>query len=108
MAIGFAIGITAGCSGDGKEAEYIDYGKLHSIEVNLEVEIGESADFLPGNLYELILTSDGTMLVSDSKNNTIEQFTSEGEHVATIAEEGRGPGEISDPVFLFHMKEDTL
>lgn len=95
-----------GC--DDNPARLIDYEELKKVEIRLVMEIGETAEYFPGALTELILTQDSSMLVSDLKKITIEQFNKEGEHVATIAKQGRGPGELSDFLSLFYAKNDTL
>lgn len=86
----------------------IDYQDLKKIDTELLIEIGESESFLPGRLNELIVTSDGSILVSDWASITIEQFDSTGKHIATIAKEGGGPGELSSYFDMRDMGNGTV
>lgn len=86
----------------------IDYLQLEEIAVEQILEIGESENFLPGNLNELIVMDDGTLLVSDQGSVTIEQFSAGGEFVGTVAREGGGPGELPQFFSLLKTREDSL
>lgn len=100
----FALVISAlgGCKSESKPTGLIDYQKLEKIQTELLMEIGESESFLPGRLNDLVVAPDGSMLVSDWASITIEQFDSTGKHVATIAKEGGGPGELTS---YFDMRD---
>ena len=95
-------------SGSDNTTPEINYASLDSLQTEVVLEIGESEDYLPGELQSLIVTSDGGMLVSDRASVSIEQFDDSGNHLATVAEEGEGPGELAR---FFRMKDignDTL
>lgn len=100
--------ICFGCKPDKDNTFLFDYSDVKKIEVEVIIEIAESESFIPGQLRDLILMPDGTMLVSDWDNRSIEQFSDEGIHMGTIANEGRGPGEITSFVQLFKGPGDSL
>src|SRR5690625_7789665 len=97
--LGLILIITASCTTGSGEEELVHYDDLEELEVQLVQEIGESDAFIPGNLRDLLLLSDGSLLVSDWASYTIELFDPDGNHVQTVATEGGGPGELS-PFFL--------
>ncbi len=96
------------CSSGSDSSELIDYETLNELTARVAMEIGESEDYLPGRLRDLVVTSDGTILVSDWASVSIEQFSAEGEHLSTIAEEGGGPGELNNFFFVYHIGNDTV
>lgn len=96
------------CSSGSENSEFIDYETLNELTARVAVEIGESEDYLPGRLRDLVVASDGTILVSDWANVSVQQFSADGEHIGTVAEEGGGPGELSDYFFMFDLGNDTL
>lgn len=100
--------VTACTSDDIETHEAIDLKSLERLEVEEIIDIGESEDYIPGQLRDLILTSDGTMLVSDRQKTTIEQFTANGDFIGTIAGEGNGPGELTRFFLLKEFGNDTL
>lgn len=91
-----------------QEKDVVDYQIVNEIEFLVLKEIAESEDYIPGRLSDLFIASDGTILVSDFSSTTIEQFSTEGEHMATIAREGNGPGELSVYFSLYDGGNDTL
>ncbi|MGF1671059.1 MAG: hypothetical protein ACFCU6_11480, partial [Balneolaceae bacterium] len=105
---GFLILLLTGCHGNLEYDEKIDYGSLNLIDIQIAMEIGESSEYLPGELGDLVVFSDKTMLVADWRKMTIEQFSADGEHMATIAREGRGPGELLEFFMLHEGVNDTL
>ena len=106
--IGLFFLLLFGCSRDTKFSGLIDYGELNLIDIQIEMEIAQSSEYVPGNLGYLMVFSDMTMLVADWGKMTIEQFSAEGKHMATIAKEGRGPGELGEIFSLHKGVNDTL
>lgn len=96
------------CNSSGDDFDTIDYSSLEELSPELVLEIGESEDYIPDGIRDLEVTRDGTILVYDGGNTTIEQFDSSGTHVGTVAREGRGPGELDNVVRLHLLNEDTL
>lgn len=96
------------CSSDNDTANQITYSDLPDLETELLLEIGESDDFIPGQLRDLVVTSGGTFLVSDWGQVTVEQFSPDGDHISTIAAEGGGPGELSSWFSMMSSGNDTL
>lgn len=86
----------------------IDLDQLERVTVEVHLEIGTSDTYFPAQLRELIVKEDGSILVADSGKTTIEQFDSQGNHIATIASEGNGPGELSFAFYLIQTVNDTL
>ncbi|MEP1151914.1 MAG: 6-bladed beta-propeller [Balneola sp.] len=86
----------------------IDYATLNTLNFTTELEIGESEDFLPGNLTSLVVTSNGDIIVADRGNVSIEQFDTDGNYRGRVAKEGQGPGEVSGFFSLKNLGNDTL
>lgn len=109
LLIGLVLFLLAGCRNkNAADALFIDYELLNKLEVELIEEITESPNYISGQLRDLILMDDGTLLVSDLGTVTIEQFSPEGEHIGTVAKEGRGPGELSSFFLLFESAKNSL
>lgn len=108
--ITFVSALVLSCSHkNAEQAEVINYANLENMELELVLEIGSHDQYVHGLLGSMILMPDGTMLVSDGGKTTIEQFHPSGEHIATIAEEGRGPGELtSNHIFLYKGTRNEL
>ncbi len=73
----------------------IDYSTLADIPITLELEIGETEEFIPGEIDQVFADSDGDIIVTDRQSSiAIDQFDKEGNYEGRIAKEGRGPGEL--------------
>jgi hypothetical protein len=104
--IGFII---AACgSGTDEKAPEIDISMLDSLQTEVVLEIGESDAYLPGQLRALKRTPTGGYLVADWASSTIEQFDEAGNHRATIAKGGKGPGEMGNYFMFRNTGNDTL
>ncbi|MFY0685174.1 MAG: 6-bladed beta-propeller [Balneola sp.] len=86
----------------------IDYATLNTLNFTTELEIGESEDFLPGELNSLVVISNGDIIVADRGNVSIEQFDTDGNYRDRVAKEGQGPGEVSGFFSLKNLGNDTL
>ena len=103
-----SIGI-AGCNSSSNQSDKeIDYATLDSLQTEVVLEIGESDDYLPGQLRDLKRTPSGGFLVADWASSTIEQFDEDGNHLATIATGGKGPGELGNYFMFRNTGNDTL
>lgn len=100
--------IVYGCSSTADERARINYATLDSLQTEVVLEIGESEAYLPGNLTALIVVPGGDMLVADWASSTIEQFDQQGNHRATIAKPGKGPGELGDYFWMYGTGGDTV
>ncbi|MDR8393833.1 hypothetical protein NC796_21955 [Aliifodinibius sp. S!AR15-10] len=94
------------CNAKSSQDEQVNYQELAPLKVELVKEITGGDSYLPGRLRDLLIIGDSTMLVSDVGTNTIEQFTTEGEHVATIAKAVGGP--VSYLISLKCTKEPEI
>lgn len=106
--LGLAVFLIQACGSGSNETNKIDYATIDSLQTEVVMEIGETEDYLPGQLTSLVVTPNDDILVADWASKTIEQFDSEGNHITTIAEGGGGPGEMSDFFLLNKMGNDTL
>src|SRR5690625_460111 len=97
----------SGCTADSDDA-LVDYHDLQELSVDLALEIGESEAYLPGNLRDLVLLSNGRLLVSDRASGTIEQFDQSGNHVGTVAGRGEGPGELPSTFTMISGQDDQV
>lgn len=96
------------CTNSHSSDNQIRYSDLPAIEYNLITEIEESDRYIPGQLHSLFLSSDDKILVFDRGSTTIEQFSHKGDHVATIATAGGGPGELPQFFTMVDGANDTL
>lgn len=96
------------CNSSEDDTDAIDYSSLGELSTEVVLEIGESDDYLPDYIDELVVTGDGTILAYDNGHTTIEQFDSDGTHLGTVAREGQGPGELDNVSSLHVLNEDTL
>lgn len=106
--LGLAALLMAGCAGSDDENGKLDYAALDQLEYSLVTEIGETEDYLPGQFTSLAVDSRGNILAWDGTKVTIEQFDAEGNHLATVATEGGGPGEVVQNTRLVGVPGDTL
>lgn len=100
--------VFSSCNQPSDSENTIDYNELDELPVELEHEISETENFLPANLSDLFVDSEGNILVADVGSNTIEQFDAEGNYIATVAEEGGGPGELDQYFNMYGLGPDTL
>lgn len=106
----FASLVLLNCSegNQAKTTQEIDYASLKTLNFTTELEIGESADFLPGTLTSLVVTSSGDIVVADRGNVSVEQFDAQGNYRGRVASEGKGPGEVSGFFDLKDLGNDTV
>lgn len=86
----------------------MEYDKLPNLSLELILEIGETDEFLPGNLNDMMVTSQGQMLVSDYSRTSIEQISPAGEYLGSVATQGGGPGELTQWFRMSNKGSDTL
>lgn len=96
-----------GCNPDDEEKRQIDYALLDEIELELQLRITDSEDFVASNLNGFYATKDGSLLITERSGPGIHQFKTDGDYVKRVAREGRGPGELS-PWFHSHFNGVTL
>jgi len=75
--------------------EAIDYDSLEELEIEVVMETGASDNYIPGMFGDLIVKKDGSLIVSDRQNVSIEQFRTDGTYMGTVTREGNGPGEVA-------------
>ncbi|MBE9048320.1 hypothetical protein IQ255_28700 [Pleurocapsales cyanobacterium LEGE 10410] len=97
-----------GCYENSLSEEQINYDLLPELSITIVNEIRESEEFMPGRLQKLIVTKDGSLIVSDWGNMSIVQFNNDGSFKRIIAEEGNGPGELKTFFTIFDSRRDTL
>lgn len=100
--------VVLSCSNSTISDEQIRYSELPFIEYGLTLEIEESESYIPGQINSLLLASDGSIIAYDRGSITLEQFSPEGEHLATVASEGGGPGELPQFFTLVDAGRDTI
>lgn len=100
--------IVISCKRSSEDFEKINIETVKTVSFDLITEIGQNDETNFGHLRDLVLLSERNLLVSDWDKLTIEQFSEDGEKIGTIAEQGRGPGELSVFFLLFDGGNDTL
>jgi hypothetical protein len=81
---------------------------INEIELNLIEEVGANEDFLFGRISKVIVSSSGTLIVSDWKKLSLEQFDKNGRHISTIASKGKGPGDLQSFFYIFLVNENSI
>lgn len=101
--------LLANCTGTPhKDDRVLDYGALTELDIEIIVDIEESEHYLPGRLHDLVVTDDGSLIVSDWGSRSMVQFRHDGGFKKILAEQGQGPGEIKNFFSLIDAKRDTL
>ncbi|MEX0597107.1 MAG: hypothetical protein WD512_11460 [Candidatus Paceibacterota bacterium] len=95
------------CSPKDEEKSNIDYASIDEIDLEVELRITESENFIASNLNGFYAAKDGDLLITERSGTGIHQFNSHGEYVKRIARDGRGSGELS-PWFHSHFNGNTL
>jgi len=96
------------CTRSSKDLKKINLEDIKTVKNDLITVIGQNDETKFGHLRDIVLLSEGNLLISDWDKLTIEQFSDEGEKIGKIAKRGRGPGELSDFFLLFDGGNDTL
>ena len=91
-----------------QEQRVINYEDLDELNVEVIIDTKDQEGVYSVNLRNLVVTSGGTLLVSDLGKTTIEQYNYEGKFIEQIASEGQGPGELPFIFNLFITEGDTL
>jgi hypothetical protein len=96
------------CDSAGEINHGIHYEKLDTISLDRVLEIGSSDDYLPGELRQMVVMQDGTLIVSDQRKGTIDQLSSDGIFMTTIAGQGEGPGELPPFFTIMPAGQDSI
>ncbi|MEP1150431.1 MAG: hypothetical protein ABJH08_01775 [Balneola sp.] len=92
----FLIGLMVlGCNARSESENQLDYSEIPIIELNKEFSITESENYIPAIVMRVMVSQDGSILVSERSENSIHQFDSLGNYMLKVAGPGRGPGELS-------------
>lgn len=94
---------SVGCQTGEESVPLQSYSELPELHVDLVNEFGEGDNYYPAMPSELLLLDDGSLVLSDHGSTTIEHFSSDGEHLGTIAREGQGPGELNPYFFMYQF-----
>lgn len=89
-----ACALFVNCANDRQADRGINFDQLNELSLDLILEIGNNDDYLPGELREILVMKDGSFIVSDQRKGSIDQLSPEGSFIATVAEQGEGPGEL--------------
>jgi hypothetical protein len=98
-----AVLVPSGCGGDGASredtsaTEHVDY-MLVAVD-SIGVEMGDSA-YMFGVATSADFAQDGSIVILDDINCTVDFYTQEGEHLRTVDIEGGGPGEFNSPLVV--------
>jgi hypothetical protein len=96
-----AVLVPSGCGGRGDSTEdapapeRVDY-MLVAVD-SIGVEMGDSA-YMFGVATSADFAQDGSIVILDDINCTVDFYTPEGEHLRTVDIEGGGPGEFNSPL----------
>src|SRR5699024_7275359 len=99
--------LLVGCNHNSKNNKLLADRELQKLKIERIKQLGGD-DILFGRLRDLVILSDSVIVVSDLGKTTIEQFNLQGEHRATVANKGRGPGELPSFFNLIRTNNDTL
>ncbi|MCX6584920.1 MAG: 6-bladed beta-propeller, partial [Candidatus Aminicenantes bacterium] len=88
-----------------------DIYKKGTIKLEPSLGFGEGTDWealFYDNAKEVIVAGDGTIFVSNSKQNTISRFTSSGQYLTSFGQKGQGPGDLYFPGQMTILDEKYL
>lgn len=83
--------ISTSCTSSDEQYDIID---APLTEAELLFEIEDSEEILFGWISDVLMTSDGDILVADVTRKKLHHFKEDGEFVGSYLSEGRGPGEV--------------
>ncbi len=86
--------LIVGCSSQTSESETFD---LPGLEFEHTMEISESEDLLLGSITNLLVDSDGDMILVDGTQRYVYAVSSNGDFIQQIGGRGSGPGEYEFP-----------
>lgn len=86
-----------GCSSQNEndDGTQIDYSDIPVLTLEKEFSIASTEDYIPARIRDILVSDDGTILVSEQSEKAIHQFDSSGNYLARVARSGRGPGELT-------------
>lgn len=88
-----------GCNTKNEIENQLDYSEIPFIKLNKEFSIAESEDYIPVFVMRVMVSEDGSILVSERNKKSIHQFDSLGNYMLRVAGSGRGPGELSQHAY---------
>lgn len=103
----FALILTVQCKSDVRYDTRLNLGELPVIEYQTTPLIEEDEHYIPAMFSKIFQLADNSWVISDHGSTTIEHFSAAGEHIATVAFPGEGPGEVR-PYFFFHQFSDSI
>lgn len=84
------------------------YSEIPLLTVQKEFSIGESEEYLPTNITQVLVGNTNQILVLQSPDKSIHQFDSNGNYLSQIARQGKGPGELSQYAYGYYDGEILL
>ncbi|MCH8496656.1 MAG: hypothetical protein LAT57_13640 [Balneolales bacterium] len=87
-----------GCTSVESSDDYLSLERIYPTEMTRFDQVGEHYFSFIGT--QSIVLEDGSFLLADRANRALIQVSAQGDYIATVAREGRGPGEILDLTFL--------
>ena len=86
--------LTVGCSTPSSEINMQD---LPELQIEHSVEISESEELLLGSITNLLVDSDGDIIIVDGSQRYIYALSSNGDFIQQVGGRGSGPGEYEFP-----------
>lgn len=86
--------LTVGCSSQSTDTNVFD---LPDLGIEHTMEISESEDLLLGSITNLLVDSDGDIILVDGSQRFVYAVSSEGEFIQQVGGRGSGPGEYEFP-----------
>lgn len=97
--------ILGSCSTQPPESNILE---LPELEIEHFLEISESEDLLLGSITNLLVDSEGDIILVDGSQRFVYAVTSEGEFIQQIGGHGSGPGEYQFPGMVALSDDNNL
>jgi len=97
--------LLAGCSAQTSESDSFD---LPDLEIEHALEISESEDLLLGSITNLLVDSEGDLILVDGSQRFVYAVSSSGEFIQQIGRHGSGPGEYQFPGIVALSDDNQL
>ncbi|WP_069133346.1 6-bladed beta-propeller [Rhodohalobacter halophilus] len=97
--------LLAGCSAETSESDTFD---LPFLEIEHVIEISESEDLLLSSITNLLVDSEGDLILVDGSQRLVYAVNSNGKFIQQIGRHGSGPGEYQFPGIVALSNDNQL
>lgn len=100
--------LISSCGTESEQVENLRVSDLPAVKPQQLIEIESAGDHFFNHIgYHSIPLADGSFLLPDRPQSTLYHLSDEGALLSIASPEGRGPGEVEDPLFLTLSADGT-